>query len=153
MAASRWPAKPPKPPVGNGTQPRPLRHRGRLNRRGRKAMRRMPVILRGLSAACFTTAKDFAGLAATLRWFKRRAAEIPRRGTIAVGQLRRWQGLPAKPWGAPAAAEGKTFRVDNLNDANGYVHGLYEPPDPATFTSAALDFMESHSVVVEAGAR
>lgn len=72
---------------------------------------------------------------------------------VAVGQLRRWQGLPTTPWGAPAAAEGKTFRIDRLQDAPGYCHGIYEPKDPAGFTSAERGFMEQHSVVVEEARR
>ena len=75
-----------------------------------------------------------------------------KRAAVAIGQLRRWGVLPIPSWATPHPANGKTFRIDRLENASGYVHALYEPWDPAIFTSAKRDFIEEHSVIVEEAA-
>lgn len=117
--------------MASGVQPRPLRYRGRLNRRGRNNLKMM--------------ARSFGMVR-----LRAQPVTVELRLPVALGQLRRWVDVPQPSWLAtvPHQANGKTFRVDNLNDVNGWCHGLYEPPDPATFTSAGRDFMEAHSVVV-----
>ena len=66
---------------------------------------------------------------------------------IRAGQLRRWR-LADDPIFGPRPANGLTFRVADASGPGGYAKGFYEPPVPATFTSAEAAWMEANSELV-----